>query len=630
MNKACSFGFPRTCSSRRVTALVPLLLVMVLPAVAQGYRILHEFGGIYDRGGRIPSGGLVQGPDGTLYGVTQRGGQHGVYVAGNGTVFKIQPSGDGFAVLYNFEGWDAATPVARLTLVNGVLYGTASENYRTQRPSGGALFKLNTDGTGFTILKDYTLSSDGVAPKGPLLVVSNTIYGTTSGTFMNGVLPDGDGTVFKLNIDGTGYTVLKRFYLTDGSMPSCKLWLDGGTLYGTTFRGGPVVDGGTIFRLNTDGTGFAMLHNFSGIDGKYPSGPIVCKGPSLYGSTQYGGEGDGGALFKMDLDGTGFTLLKSFLADGTDGLQPEGLVLSGSSFFGTTGWTQWAPGWVGGGIIYRIGLDGTGFMVLKTFSGVDGAEPSPLLVSGNKLYGTTSSGGSGGYGLVFELSLDPAINDWAPSQTAEAGRTANLSVNATGPGPLTYCWYFNQTNLLSVSTNANLRLDMLQETNSGAYSVVITNIFGAVTSAPAMLNVIRPVPRRPVPGIKLLASAGTLLNLEWSGNFSFPWASRAHVLMNSSAEWYFDVLLPPNTSMFYRAWQTNSGPGAVLQMNVVPALGLEGVAGKSVRIDYINQFGPVDAWQTVDTVALTNSSQMYFDTSAIGQPPRLWRVVPLP
>jgi hypothetical protein len=49
-----------------------------------------------------------------------------------------------------------------------------------------------------------------------------------------------------------------------------------------------------------------------------------------------------------------------------------------------------------------------------------------------------------------------------------------------------------------------------------------------------------------------------------------------------------------------------------------------------VRLDYINPFGPTDAWVTLATVALSNTSQLYFDTSARGQPERLYRLVPLP
>ena len=49
-----------------------------------------------------------------------------------------------------------------------------------------------------------------------------------------------------------------------------------------------------------------------------------------------------------------------------------------------------------------------------------------------------------------------------------------------------------------------------------------------------------------------------------------------------------------------------------------------------VRVDGINQFGPIEAWFTLATVTLTNPSQLYFDVSALGQPARLYRLVPLP
>jgi hypothetical protein len=52
-------------------------------------------------------------------------------------------------------------------------------------------------------------------------------------------------------------------------------------------------------------------------------------------------------------------------------------------------------------------------------------------------------------------------------------------------------------------------------------------------------------------------------------------------------------------------------------------------AGRGLRLDCINQFGPTDAWVTLDTVMLTNTSQLYFDVSAPGQPPRLYRLLPM-
>jgi hypothetical protein len=63
---------------------------------------------------------------------------------------------------------------------------------------------------------------------------------------------------------------------------------------------------------------------------------------------------------------------------------------------------------------------------------------------------------------------------------------------------------------------------------------------------------------------------------------------------------------------------------------MVPAITLTGNVGDSLRLDCINQCGPIDAWVTLATVMLTNTSQLYFDTSSIGQPPRLWRIVPFP
>lgn len=87
--------------------------------------------------------------------------------------------------------------------------------------------------------------------------------------------------------------------------------------------------------------------------------------------------------------------------------------------------------------------------------------------------------------------------------------------------------------------------------------------------------------------------------------------------------------LPPQR--FYRTWQTGfGGVPPTPALGLVPALTLTGAVGSSVRLDYINQFGPTDAWLTIETVTLTNTSQLFFDTSAISQAPRLWRVVPLP
>ena len=99
-------------------------------------------------------------------------------------------------------------------------------------------------------------------------------------------------------------------------------------------------DAGTVFKVNTDGTGYTVLKNFTGSDGADPScGPDVLSGSTLYGTTHYGGSSDDGTVFKLNTDGTGYTVLKNFT--GSDGAYPyAGLTLSGSVLYGTTGWRQ--------------------------------------------------------------------------------------------------------------------------------------------------------------------------------------------------------------------------------------------------------------------------------------------------
>ena len=88
----------------------------------------------------------------------------------------------------------------------------------------------------------------------------------------------------------------------------------------------------------------------------------------------------------------------------------------------------------------------------------------------------------------------PTIVSQPQDQTVPQGTTASFSVGANGQAPLQYQWYFNGTNKLSgaanpTATNATLVLTNVQSSQSGLYSVVITNALGSVTSRPAELVV---------------------------------------------------------------------------------------------------------------------------------------------
>ncbi len=136
------------------------------------------------------------------------------------------------------------------------------------------------------------------------MLLDNNLYGTAGrgGT-------SGSGAVFAINTDGTGFTNLHSFTAsftangwpepnTDGAWPIGGLILSGSTLYGTTGYGG-ASGSGVVFAVNTDGSGFALLHNFTGIDGWLAEGSLISTSSALYGTTHYGGSSGNGTVFNI-------------------------------------------------------------------------------------------------------------------------------------------------------------------------------------------------------------------------------------------------------------------------------------------------------------------------------------------
>lgn len=84
--------------------------------------------------GAWPVGGLVEGPDGNLYGTTEEGGAYtNQYAQGLGTIYRVTPNGD-ITTLVSFDGTNGVLPLAGLTLgADGKFYGTTAVGENTTR-----------------------------------------------------------------------------------------------------------------------------------------------------------------------------------------------------------------------------------------------------------------------------------------------------------------------------------------------------------------------------------------------------------------------------------------------------------------------------------------------------------------
>jgi uncharacterized repeat protein (TIGR03803 family) len=258
------------------------------------------------------------------------------------------------------------------------------------------LFLLSFSSTFAQYSKIFDFSTCNVAgPSGNLSYDGTYFYGTTP-----------FGSIYKVKPDGSNCSSLFSLSGTNGATPNGGLASDGTYLYGTTVSGG-TNDRGTIFKIKTDGTGFAKLYDFNdSISGSEPFAPLIFDGTYLYGTTRiYGGINPPfyhGTVYKIKPDGTGFSVLKQF--DGTEGSTPvSALFYNGTFLYGTAK----EGGASNNGIIFRIKPDGTEYTKLADFNGANGSNPQSALMSdGTFLYGTTSYGGSHNWGVIYKIMPD--------------------------------------------------------------------------------------------------------------------------------------------------------------------------------------------------------------------------------
>lgn len=372
-----------------------LSLLVFLAVIFQTSPAFAQYTKLFDFGSKLTGANPLGTPvsDGTyLYGTSYAGGPDNV-----GIIYKVKLDGTGFTQLHAFDGATGALPVAELLFDGTFLYGTTRSGGTS---SQGTIFRIKPDGTAFSVIFSFQYFATGGFPSSGLITDGTVLYGMTSQGGTNSF-----GTVFKINKDGTGHTKLVEFNSTTGSDPQGSLLYDGTFLYGTTQQGG-ANDVGSIFKVKPDGTGFQSLFSFSGAaTGINPIGSLITDGTFLYGLALRSGSSNGGTMFKIQTDGNGFVKIVDFSNGGTAGAGPKGsLVSDGTFLYGLTtqGGTNFA------GAFFRIKPDGSNFTKLLDMKG-DTNGPMPegtLLRIGTQFYGVRSAAGGGRYGTIFRVNND--------------------------------------------------------------------------------------------------------------------------------------------------------------------------------------------------------------------------------
>jgi len=364
--------------------------------------VLYSFPGPAD--GSVPYAGVTADSAGNLYGTTFNGGP-----ANAGVVYKLDATGHE-TLLHTFTGEpDGGNPSAGVTRCpNGNFYGTTSLGGAANM---GVVYEVDAAGQ-YTLLHSFTGGADGGHPyAGVTCGSAGNIYGTTvyGGNTVacpaQSYLPGGCGVVFTLDASGNE-TVLYSFTgEADGGYPYAGVILDpAGNLYGTTASGGTencYLGCGVVYELNSTGRE-TVLYSFAGApDGAFPkAGVIRDSAGNFYGIAGLGAS-YAGVVFKLDTTGQE-TVLYSFTG-GADGDYPVGLIRDpAGNIYGTTQY----GGAGGAGVVFGLDTKGKQRVLYSFTGGADGGTPYAGVIrdAAGNLYGTASSGGKEGTGVVFRLT----------------------------------------------------------------------------------------------------------------------------------------------------------------------------------------------------------------------------------
>ncbi len=312
-------------------------------------------------------------------------------------------------VLHSFNGMDGAISKGTLTLFGNTIYGRTSAGGTYDK---GVIFQIITDGTGFQVLYNFQDGASNGLGKEPhhdaMLYYDEYLYGTA----LYGGLND-NGVIFKISLSGVNYSPIHIFNGsdTDGAQPHSGVILVNNVFYGITAKGG-THGNGTLYKINPNGTDFSVLHSFHNSTGDDSHGRLTIgsDGHTLFGMTRTGGSANLGVVFSFDLSDSNYNVIHTFLGGNADGNTTDhGFVtLCGDTIFGMTQY----GGASDKGVLFSIKEDGSDFRILHSFDSFSGDGKYPfgsLQLSNGFLYGTTKEGGVNDHGTIFRINPDGSV-----------------------------------------------------------------------------------------------------------------------------------------------------------------------------------------------------------------------------
>jgi len=373
--------------------------------------------------------GVVPAPNGRLYGLTYEGG-----TSNKGTLYSVDTSLSAVVVHVNFDGTNGAVPYDELTYdaASAKFYGTTDRGGVEDR---GTIFSYIPGANAVTTLKEI-VGFGTFGPRGPLVVSGGYIYGAIRS------FPDG---LFRMAIDGSGYTIIHNFADSDARPQALTLGQDG-RLYGVTFAGGlncnpsfPSETCGTVFRLRPvlpgdPDTQFETLYQVQNLADRALERRIVYGSDGLLYFNNFKRifrldpqNPNPASTFQMIWDESGASVSMSIIEGADNRLYAA----------------NYGSGSVGAGRIFSINRDGTGLINLRNFSFTVGSKaygPYGLLYRSpsGAIYGTTEYTISPtAYGTVFAIGLGnntpPVLSNVAAISPITENGTTTLSGNITDP-----------------------------------------------------------------------------------------------------------------------------------------------------------------------------------------------------